>query len=128
MTDPLTPERFAELADTYGGDIGRWPDAVRDQGVSMASLPAMSALLDQARQLDARLDLWLAPSPSPALRNRITASRPVLISRRLRIWLSGLGVATALAGAIAGSAGATILAPRSDHAVSDDATAFGDLA
>jgi hypothetical protein len=128
MTDPLTPRRFADLADAYGGDIARWPEGVRDQARAMARRDDMSALLTQAKQLDERLDTWPALQPSGAHRRRALASRPVTISRRLRLWISGLGVATALAGALAGSAGATMLAPIADHSLSDDATAFGDLA
>lgn len=128
MTDPLTPDRFAQLADAFGGDIDRWPEGVRDHAKAMAGLGELAAVLALARRLDERLDQWRAPAPSPAGRRRIAASRPVYVSRRLRIWLSGLGVATALAGAAAGAAGATMLSPTPEHGPSDDATAFGDLA
>jgi hypothetical protein len=126
MTDPLTPARFAELADAYGGVLARWPEQVRAEAMALALLPEMRAILAEAGQLDAQLDLWRVAAPSPALRERVLAARRMPLSRRARLWLSGLGVAAALAGAAAGSV-ATAAALPSDHAVSDDATVFGDL-
>ena len=126
MTEPLTEKRFIELADAYGGVVARWPEPLRSQAMKMANRPAMKAVLAEAERLDLRLDLWGVGSPSPALRDRIIASRRLPLSRRARLWWSGIGIATALAGAAAGSAAASATLP-SDHAVSDDATAFGDL-
>jgi hypothetical protein len=112
MTNPLTPARFAELAEAYGSVIAREP--------------AMQAILAEAEWLDARLDAWRVPAPSPALRDRVVASRRVALLRRARLWWSGIGIATALAGAVAGSVGVAVAMP-SDHAIADEATAFGDL-
>ena len=126
MTEPLTEKRFIELADAYGGVVARWPEPLRSQAMKMANRPAMKAVLAEAERLDLRLDLWKVGSPSPALRTRIIASHPMPVSRRARLWWSGIGIATALAGAAAGSAAASAALP-SDHAVTDDATAFGDL-
>jgi hypothetical protein len=127
MTDPLTPDRFAELADAYGGVVARWPEEVRAEAMEMARLPEMQAILASASQLDARLDLWRGTAPSQALHGRVLAARRISVSRRARLWLSGLGIATALAGATAGSVAVAAALPT-DHTVSDDATAFGDLA
>jgi hypothetical protein len=126
MTEPLTEARFIELAEAYGAAVARWPEAVRGEAMAMAKQPAMQAVLADAERLDARLDLWTIAAPSAALRNRIAASRPTRLSRRARLWWSAIGIATALAGATAGSVAASAALP-SDHAVSDDATAFGDL-
>lgn len=126
MTDALTEARFIELADAYGGAVARWPEAVRAEATAMAKRPAMQAVLAEAARLDARLDGWWVEAPSAALRERVQASRRSPLSRRARLWWSGIGIATALAGAVAGSVAASAALP-SDHAVSDEATAFGDL-
>jgi len=126
MTEPLTEARFIELAEAYGGVVARWPEAMRAEAMDMAKRPMMQAVLAQAERLDARLDLWKVEAPSAALRDRIHASRRMTLSRRARLWWSGIGIATALAGAAAGSVAASAALP-SDHAVSDDTTAFGDI-
>jgi hypothetical protein len=126
MTEPLTEARFIELAEAYGGVVARWPETVRAEAMDMAKRPLMQAILAQAERLDARLDLWKVEAPSAALRNRIQALRRMPLSRRARLWWSGIGIATALAGAAAGSVAASAALP-SDHAVSDDTTAFGDI-
>jgi hypothetical protein len=126
MTEPLTEARFIELADAYGAVVARWPEAVRAGAMEMAKRPAMQAVLAEAECLDTWLDLWKVGAPSAALRDRIYASRHMPLSRRARLWWSGIGIATALAGAAAGSVAASAALP-SDHAVSDDTTAFGDL-
>ncbi len=126
MNAPLTPQRFAELADAYGSVVARWPEAVRAEAMIMAREPAMQAILAEAEWLDERLDSWRVPAPSTALRDRVIGSRRVAFVRRARLWWSGIGIATALAGAAAGTAGVAIAMP-SDHATSDEATVFGDL-
>ncbi len=126
MTHSLTPARFAELAEAYGSVVARWPEAVRAEAMVMAREPAMQAILAEAEWLDTRLDAWRVAAPSPALRDKIVASRRVAWARRARLWWSGIGIATALAGAVAGSVGVAVAMPA-DHAASDEATAFGDL-
>lgn len=126
MTDSFTPARFAALAEAYGSVVARWPEAVRAEALVMAREPAMQAILADAERLDAMLDAWRVAAPSAALRDRVLASRRVTLVRRARLWWSGIGIATALAGAVAGSAGLAIAMP-SDHAMSDEATVFGDI-
>ena len=126
MTEPLTETRFVELADAYGHVIARWPEAVRAQATEMARLPRMRAVLADAERLDGRLDLWKVDAPTPEFAARIVGARRSPLSRRARLWWSGIGIATALAGATAGSVAAATVLPAS-HAMSDDATAFGDL-
>lgn len=47
---------FAALAASYGGDIGRWPEAVRDDARTLAAaLPKAGHLLAEAARLDAAL-------------------------------------------------------------------------
>lgn len=126
MTEPLTQARFIKLAEAYGGAVARWPEAVRAEAMAMARRPDMQIVLAEAERLDARLDLWTVSAPSAALYGRITGSRRLPWVRRARLWWSGIGIATALAGAAAGSVAAAAALPSS-HAVSDDATVFGDL-
>ncbi len=125
MSAPLTPARFAELADAYGSVVARWPEAVRTDAMVMAREPAMQAVLVEAERLDATLDQWRVAVPSAALRDRVLASRRVTLLRRARLWWSGIGVATALAGAAAGLTAVAVAMPY-DHATSDEATVFGD--
>ena len=126
MSDLLTPTRFAELADAFGSVVARWPKAVRAEAMVMAREPAMQAILAQAEWLDIRLDAWRVPASRPALRDRILTLRRVTLARRVRLWWSGIGIATALAGAVAGSAGVAVALP-SDHVKLDEATVFGDF-
>jgi hypothetical protein len=126
MTDPLTPARFAELAEAYGGTIARWPEAVRADAIRLAADPALRALLEEQDRLDARLDLWRIEAPDPALRQRIAARRPIAFSRRARLWWSGLGIATALAGATAGSIAAAAAVPAASAVAGDETTVFGN--
>lgn len=52
----MSLSRFAALAASYGGDIGRWPEAFRDDGRRLAAAsPEAGRLLDQAARLDAVL-------------------------------------------------------------------------
>ncbi len=125
MTE-LSPARFAALAEAYGGDIGRWPEETRAAAFRMAADPAFQAMLVEAGRLDLRLDLSRTEPASAELRARIIRSWPRPLSRRAKIWWSGIGIATALAGAVAGSMAAAAVLPA-DHG-GEPATAFGDFA
>lgn len=49
----LTLKRFAELADSYGADLDRWPDDVRRDAEALAKESAEArAILDDARSVD----------------------------------------------------------------------------
>lgn len=126
MIRPLTPERFATLADAYGGSIDRWPAEVQAEAHALATEPKLAAILRAAMLLDERLDAWEVTPPEAALYNQIVRRAPVRIGRRLRLWWAGLGIAAALAGAGAGSFAAAAL--PSDHVMGDEGTAFGSLA
>lgn len=127
MTDPLTPIRFAALAEAYGATIARWPEAVRTDAIRLAADPAMRTLLEEQARIDARLDQWRVDPPSPALRQAIAARRPMSVSRAARMWWSGLGIATALAGAAAGSIAAAAAVPLASVVGGEDSTAFGNI-
>lgn len=53
----MTPERFRELVDAYGGDPRRWPDAERAAALALAGEDARArAMLGEAKGLDSLLD------------------------------------------------------------------------
>lgn len=116
----MTPDRFAALADAYGGSLDRWPATERDAArAHIAARPEARALLAEAARLDDALAGWTVPGPGAALAARIMteAARRHAYRRRLRLWLSGLGTAATLAGGLATGAGAMALwAPPADTA------------
>jgi hypothetical protein len=58
----MTPERFKQLADSYGGDLLRWPVSLQgDARDCLAENSYLRELLQQAAQLDQTLDSWAAP-------------------------------------------------------------------
>lgn len=104
----MTRDRFAELADAYGGDVSRWPTEAREAAaVLMTAEPAFTgAVLVRAGALDAALDAWRPAPASAGLVERIAALAPAA-RRRWPVWLSpaalGAGLAAAcVAGVVAG--------------------------
>ena len=97
----MSVERFADLAQVYGGDVARWPEAERETARALlASQPArLEAVLAQAARLDRLLDLAPAQSVDAALLGRLIAAAPQPVSSARR-WLAGLGAALGL-GAVA---------------------------
>lgn len=104
-------ERLAYLADAYGGDLRRWPEAEREAARALvAADPRAAALLREADGLDALLDAAPRPAPSHALREAVIASAAgagLKARRRGAIgplaWLSGAGwAAAACAGVVFG--------------------------
>ena len=71
----MTLDRFALLAETYGADIERWPDAERLAALTFAARSeAARARLAEAHEVDAMLArLDPPPVPSAALRARVAA-------------------------------------------------------
>jgi hypothetical protein len=115
----VTPERFAALADAYGGDIGRWPIAERDAAwMHLRRQPDARDLLSAAADLDAVLAGWTVPGPGAALVTTIARSvaRRHAHGRRVRLWLSSLGAAAALASGMAvGAIVLTLSIPEADQ-------------
>jgi len=135
---PISLERFSALADAYGADLRRWPEADRAaaQALAQESAPAR-ALLAEADALDAVLDLSRVASPSPELRQRILSeapkARPTRLTApnstsarsRLLRWLSGLGAVGVLTcGAVAGAAVVAVSGPA--HIDADSLTGLYD--
>ncbi|HEY0646684.1 MAG TPA: hypothetical protein VGD44_02235, partial [Phenylobacterium sp.] len=74
----MTPERFEALAEAYGGDVARWPDAEREAAAAwMAAEPArVGTILARADDLDAALLAYAPPRAAPGLAERIVAGAP----------------------------------------------------
>lgn len=72
----MTPERFAYLADAYGADLRRWPDA--EQAPAQALLRSGNVhareTLQQARWLDSQLDSYQPLVADAALVRQIRRS------------------------------------------------------
>ena len=111
-------DRFETLAQAYGGDPGRWPEAERAaaEAFRFASPAEAERVLAEAADLDFALDAWRVSAPSAALRGRVLAAAPSPRPRRrsLGLWLSGAGFAAAAA-----VAGVMVGVAASNAAVSD---------
>lgn len=64
----MTLEEFRTLAETWGGDVERWPEARRTAGRVLAARPEAAAILAEARRLDERLARRPDVSPERAQR------------------------------------------------------------
>ena len=82
----MTIDEFRKLADTWGGDIARWPAQLRPDAEALAGTPAATAALEAARRLD----------------RSIAGAAPAIDADRINRAL--LNVATAIAAAGPGAA------------------------
>jgi hypothetical protein len=78
MSSEMNANRFASLAEAYGGDIRRWPEAERAAAWAFAKVEPAAAepVLDAARRIDLALNAGPGFHPSPALRELVLASAP----------------------------------------------------
>lgn len=100
----MTKEQFRALAEAYGGEISRWPEALREDALLLASAQPEFAqdVLARERQLDEALDALPRPVVSRALHDRVVAGAPAPRRRRRWLdWLIPVGAGAALAGAAA---------------------------
>ncbi len=73
--DGAALERLRDILDAYGGDPDRWPDAEREPALELLARSADARRLrDDARHLDAALDVLPAAEPSAGLEERIVAA------------------------------------------------------
>jgi hypothetical protein len=79
----MTIDEFRQLAQTWGGDIARWPPPRRTEAEAIARMPAEAAILEEARRLD-RL---------------IAASAPEIATDRIDRAVFGVALAIAADGA-----------------------------
>ena len=105
----MNRQRFEALAEAFGGDVARWPEAERETAAAvMAAEPEwVAGVLADAVALDAILDAAPAPRATVRLVDRIVAGAPS--ARRPRwvgwLWPAGMGaglVAACAAGIVAG--------------------------
>ncbi|CAN5204005.1 hypothetical protein BH10PSE2_BH10PSE2_25310 [soil metagenome] len=109
----MNADRLTQLAQAYGADRRRWPQAERAAVEALLrSDPQAERLLFDARQTDAALDASPRPMVSTALRDRVIASAmaagltPQKARRvwdRLVVWFGAGWAAAACAGVIAGA-------------------------
>lgn len=137
---PISLERFSALADAFGADMRRWPEADRAAAQDLArQSPSARARLAEADTLDAVLDLSRVAAPSVELRDRILATAPkprairgagrdpASAKSRLLRWLSGLGAVGVLTcGALAGAAVVAVSGPS--HVDTDGVAGLYDQA
>ncbi|KWA22297.1 hypothetical protein WT41_20475 [Burkholderia territorii] len=130
----MTPERFRTIVAAYGSDARRWPQDERAAAEAWAQAHPRDALeaLDDAAELDAWLMQDTVAPPAPALVERIVASAPVRQRERRRgkVWWSGAAFAgVGLAGALAGAVAVSMLmlggAPVAQHEPGYLTTTFG---
>ncbi|EMN1925675.1 hypothetical protein RVV18_000018 [Burkholderia ambifaria] len=130
----MTPERFRTIVAAYGSDARRWPQDERAAAEAWAQAHPRDALaaLDDAAELDAWLMQDTVAPPAPALVERIVASAPApqRARRRGKVWWSGAAFAgVGLAGALAGAVAVSMLmlgsAPIAQHEPGYLTTTFG---
>lgn len=130
----MTPERFRTIVAAYGSDARRWPAGERAAAEAWAHANPREALLalDDAADLDAWLAYDTVAPPAPSLVERIvaTAPAPQRARRRGKVWWSGAAFAgVGLAGALAGAVAVSMLmlggAPMSQHEPGYLTTTFG---
>ncbi|ABI89470.1 hypothetical protein CH72_3950 [Burkholderia ambifaria AMMD] len=130
----MTPERFRTIVAAYGSDARRWPQDERAAAEAWAQAHPRDALaaLDDAAELDAWLIQDTVAPPAPALVERIVASAPApqRARRRGKVWWSGAAFAgVGLAGALAGAVAVSMLmlgsAPIAQHEPGYLTTTFG---
>ena len=94
--------RVRQLAESFGGDPARWPEADRLGAEAwIAAHPAEARqLLDDARSLDRLLFAWEAPRPTEGVTTRVQSAAPVQVRQSLRrAWVLTLTGGAALAAA-----------------------------
>ncbi|MGC2945993.1 hypothetical protein [Burkholderia ambifaria] len=130
----MTPERFRTIVAAYGSDARRWPQDERAAAEAWAQAHPRDALaaLDDAAELDAWLMQDTVAPPAPTLVERIVASAPAprRARRRGKVWWSGAAFAgVGLAGALAGAVAVSMLmlgsAPIAQHEPGYLTTSFG---
>ena len=110
----MNAERLKQLAEAYGADKRRWPEAERKAAEALIGSdgPWADRILFDARQTDAALDASPRPMVSNALRDAVIASamaaglspkKARIVWDRLVLWAGAGWAAAACAGVIAGA-------------------------
>ncbi|MFK8041884.1 hypothetical protein [Congregibacter sp.] len=82
----MSPERFQELLDTYGGREEHWPDEQRKAMHScVEGHPELGLQLREAQELDRMLDSYVPATTD--LQQRVIAALPIPFADRILAWL-----------------------------------------
>lgn len=126
----LTGARACALAEAYGADIERWPEAERAAARSWRAACPEEAdrLLREARDLDHLLDAWSAPGPADALRRQVLVPAAATVyGARRRAFVLTLGGGAGLAAAcLAGVLVAPVLLALPDSGPPAAVVAYAD--
>jgi len=106
----MTREQMSEALDRYGGDLGRWPAALRQDAEGLiATDPEAASDFDRARRLDGLLgELTVPAAVDAATIGRIVShgrgrhDGVLQPTRRLIGWATAAMVATMAIGFVAG--------------------------
>jgi hypothetical protein len=132
----MNSERFQVLAETYGADLARWPEAELAAAAAFArTRPEAAGILAGEQVLEARLNAYQV-TPGPALRERIIAATTrVRAAARAWRWMTAAGLSLGLAASCAaGVAAGLVFAPASLTGLisgapgADDVSALADPA
>lgn len=119
----MTLDRLTVLAEAWGGDLRRWPEADRAAAERiLADEPAARAVLDAATAFDALLSSSPQPRVSAALRDGViaAATRAGLKPRPARwFWLDRLVLASGAGWAAAACAGVVAGLSLTTHMTAD---------
>lgn len=118
----LSVERFADLAQIYGGDLARWPEDLREgaRALLAADPSRLEALLADAARLDRLLDLVPVQTVDAALLGRLIAAAPQPLSATRR-WLAGVGAALGLGAAALAGVAVGVMIGQADHGAAPQA-------
>ncbi len=87
----MTPERFTQLVDSYGGELLRWPESLQSEARDcLAESPQLGTVLQQGAQLDQALEYWTVPAfaglEARLLQQNLPDRQKGLIDR-MAVWL-----------------------------------------
>jgi hypothetical protein len=74
----MTLDEFRRLAETWGGDIGRWPEARKVEAVPWVLTEEGEAILQHARRLDALLAAAPLVTPERASRAALAVVQKIV--------------------------------------------------
>jgi hypothetical protein len=124
-------DRFRTLAEAYGGDLARWPQALQDEAAVLAAADPQfaQAVLATEHALDLALETAPRAVASAGLFETIVAAAPALRPRRRwSFWAAPAGLGAALAAcAVAGAIVGAELGLDTVHSREASAQAVADL-
>ena len=104
MKQPWNPVCFARMAETYGSDLARWPQALQESAAAYVTAnPAARSLLAQETAMDAQLDSFTVAAPDAYYLARLhalpTARTAEILTPLFAVsnrWASGMALAASL--------------------------------